>query len=271
MEQVEYPSGHYPIQRRSGEVERLKSQDAALSEATISFLGTIGVASGWRCLDLGCGPGGITKYLLDRVGPGGHVTGLDGDEEFLALARTDSAENSEFISGDAYATGFPDRHFDLVHVRFLASTAGNPERLVSEAVRLTAPGGVVAMQEADFHTLRCFPEHPAWTELTEIFVACFPDSKEDPISHRLFRLMRQAGLEDVCYKPVLIGTRAQDAWRDYMPSTIESMKKRIIDELGVPKDRLEKLLADVRKHLSHPETVWTSYTVDQIWGRVPGA
>lgn len=269
MEQVEYQSGQYPIQHREGEVKRLKTQDAALSGSTKKLLEAIGVISGWNCLDLGCGPEGITRYLRDIVGSKGRVTGLDGDEEFLEIARTGAPENCEFILGDAYATGLPDKTFDLVHVRFLASTAGSPEKLVGEAVRLAAPGGVVAMQEADFHTLKCYPEHPAWTELADIFVACFPDAGDGPIAHSLYRLMNRAGLEDVCYNPVLIGTRSQDAWRDYMPSTIESMKKRIIDELGVPKDHLEKLIAEVRKHLSHPETTWTCYTVIQTWGRVP--
>lgn len=271
MEQVEYQSGQYPIQHREGEVKRLKAQDTALSESTKKLLETIGVTSGWKCLDLGCGPEGITSDLLDIVGSKGRVTGLDGDDEFLEIARKGAPDNCEFISGDAYATGLPDQSFDLVHVRFLASTAGSPEKLVDEAVRLAASRGVVAMQEADFRTLRCYPEHPAWSELSGIFVACFPDGGGDPIAHQLYRLLKRAGLEDVCYNPVLIGTREQDAWRDYMPSTIESMRKRIIDELGVPKDRLEKLIADVRMHLSHPETVWTSYTVIQIWGRVPGA
>ena len=172
-------------------------------------------------------------------------------------------------AADPYATGLPENQFDLVHVRFLASTAGGPERLISEAVRLVAPGGVVAMQEADFHTLRCFPEHPAWTELAEIFVSCFPDGRNDPISHRLYRLMRHAGLEDVGYKPVLVGTRAQDPWRDYMPSTVESMEQRIVGDLGVSKDHLDRLIAEVRKHLAHPDTVWTFATVVQTWGRLP--
>ncbi len=269
MEHVKYSSGQYPIQHRKGEVERLKAQDIALSESTIGLLKSIGVASGWKCLDLACGPEGITHYLLELVGSSGHVTGLDGDEEFLAIARADAPDNCEFILGDAYATGLPDKTFDLVHIRFLASTAGSPEKLVGEAVRLVAPGGVVAIQEADFHTLMCYPEHPAWRELADIFVACFPDGGGDPIAHRLYRLLMRAGLENVCYNPVLIGTRAQDAWRDYMPSTVESMKKRIINDLGVPKAHLEKLIADVREHLSHPETVWTFNSVIQTWGRMP--
>lgn len=271
MEQSEYVSGNYPIQNIAGEVERLKAQDAALSDATNALLDAIGVSPGWRCLDLACGPEGVTRHLLERVGPEGRVVGLDGDDRFLAVAQAGTAANAEFVSGDAYATGLPDRAFDLVHVRFLASTAGDPEKLVAEAARLTAPGGTLAFQEADFHTLRCYPQHPAWTELAGIFVACFPDGGDDPIAHRLYRLLRRAGLEDVRYRPVLIGTRAQDRWRDYLPSTILSMERRITGDLGVPKDRLARLVGDVRRHLADPDTVWTFNTVVQTWGRAPGA
>lgn len=46
------PQGHYPI-------ERLHTQSAALEPDAAIMREQIGVAPGWRCLDLGCGPGGI--------------------------------------------------------------------------------------------------------------------------------------------------------------------------------------------------------------------
>ena len=55
--------GAYPIETRTGEVERLRVQDAALSEATRTMLDLVEVSPGWRCLDLGCGPRGITHAL----------------------------------------------------------------------------------------------------------------------------------------------------------------------------------------------------------------
>ena len=35
----------------------------------VTMLDRIGVGPGWRCLDIGCGPGGITGLLSERVGP----------------------------------------------------------------------------------------------------------------------------------------------------------------------------------------------------------
>jgi SAM-dependent methyltransferase len=97
-------TGSYPIETRSGEVERLKVQDAALAEATQTMLDLLPVAPGWRCLDLGCGPRGITHDLASRVGAGGHVTGLDADDDFIGLANSQRLPNTDYVLGDAYST-----------------------------------------------------------------------------------------------------------------------------------------------------------------------
>jgi hypothetical protein len=65
---VDVRSGDYPIERRSGEIERLHVQSAALAADTDIMLDRIGVGPGWRCLDLACGPAGITGALAARVG-----------------------------------------------------------------------------------------------------------------------------------------------------------------------------------------------------------
>lgn len=260
-------TGAYPIETRSGEIERLRVQDAALVEATRTMLDLVSVASGWRCLDLGCGPGGVTRELAERVGASGHVTGLDANTDFIGAASARALPNTDYVLGDAYSTGLPDGSFDFVHARFLAATAGQPERLADEAVRLTRQGGFVAMQEADFETLRCFPPHPAWTELVRLFVLCFPEPGAEPIAHRMYRILRARGLSAVSYRPFLVGVRSHDPWRDYLPATIESMRGTITGRLGIAEKRLADLLADCRAHLAHPDTVFTPYTVIQVWGR----
>ena len=99
----------YPIERRTGEIERLQVQAAAMAPDCAVMLDRIGVNAGWRCLDLGCGPGGITALLSERVGPTGRVVGFDADEAFLEHARRTAAPNVMFVAGDAYHTGLPDR------------------------------------------------------------------------------------------------------------------------------------------------------------------
>src|SRR5687768_8957968 len=132
-------SGHYPLERRAGEIERLHVQGAAMAPDCAIMLDRIGVGPGWRCLDLGCGPRGITDLLADRVGANGRVVGLDADATFLDYARGHAGGRAEFVPGNVYATGLPPGTFDLVHTRFVASTAGEPEALLREAIRLVRP------------------------------------------------------------------------------------------------------------------------------------
>jgi len=70
------PTGHYPIERREGEMERLHIQAAAIAPDCHIMLERIVVGEGWACIDLGCGPGGITAMLSARVGRSGRVIGL---------------------------------------------------------------------------------------------------------------------------------------------------------------------------------------------------
>jgi SAM-dependent methyltransferase len=261
-------AGHYPLEHRAGEIERLRIQGEGMAPDTLTMLDRIGVKLGWRCLDIGCGPCGITDLLSQRVGPQGRVVGLDMNEGFLAHARANAPANVEFRRGDAYACDLPAASFDLVHMRFVASTAGDPERLIREAMRLARVGGVVALQEPDGSTLNCDPPHPAWDQLKAALLGAFAGVGADlTLARRLYALVRHAGLADVQYRPFLIGVRSIDPMVDYLPSTVESLRGTVL-KLGLLTDsELSTALAQCREHLRDPGTVFTMYTVAQVWGR----
>ena len=261
-------SGHYPIERRAGEVERLLLQGAAMAPDTEVMLDRIGVKAGWSCLDVGCGPRGITDLLSKRVGAGGRVVGLDRDAQFLEVARAGAPKNVEFRQGDAYVSDLPAGSFDLVHMRFIASTAGEPERLLKEAIRMARPGGIVALQEPDGSSLNCYPPHPAWERLKAALLGAFSGVGADlQLARRLYTLVRQSGLEDVQYRPFLVGVRSADPLVDYLPSTVESLRGTVV-RLGIlSESEFPNVLADCRSHLRQPDTSFTLYTVAQVWGR----
>ena len=261
-------SGNYPLEHRAGEIERLHTQSAAMAPDAIAMLDRIGPMQGWACLDIGCGPGGITGLLSERVGPGGRVVGLDMDETFLQHAKRNAPGNVEFRLGDAYGSGLPAGTFDLVHMRFVASTAGNPEQLLKEASRLARPGGIVALQEPDGSTLNCYPPHPAWDELKIVLLGVFRGVGADlELAKRLYHLVHGAGLRDVQYRTALLGVRSTDPMVDYLPSTVESLRGSAV-RLGLLGEReLTAALADCRRHLAQPGTAFTMFTLAQVWGR----
>lgn len=261
-------AGHYPLEHRAGEIERLRIQGEGMAPDTRIMLDRLGVAPGWSCLDIGCGPRGITDLLSERVGPAGRVVGLDMDEQHLEHARKHAPANVEFVRGDAFGSDLPAASFDLVHMRFVASTAGDPERLIREAMRLARPGGVVALQEPDGSTLNCDPPHPAWERLKAAVLGAFAGVGADlTLARRLYALARQAGLADVQYRPFLIGVRSTDPMVDYLPSTAESLRGTVLRLGLLSETELTAALAQCRAHLRDPGTVFTMYTVAQVWGR----
>jgi ubiquinone/menaquinone biosynthesis C-methylase UbiE len=261
-------SGNYPIEHRAGEIERLCVQSKAMEPDAVTMLERFGSMAGWVCLDIGCGPGGITDLLSARVGAAGLVVGLDMNAQFLEHARRNAPKNVEFRLGDAYRSDLPAGNFDLVHMRFVASTAGQPERLLKEATRLVRPGGLIALQEPDASTLKCFPPHPAWDRLHFAYMAAFKAAGADiELARKLYFLVHQAGLRDVQYRTALLGVRAIDPMIDYLPSMIESLRGTIL-KLGLfSEDELASALTECRRHLAKPGTAFTMWTLGQVWGR----
>ena len=260
-------SGNYPIQHRVGEIERLKIQSDAMAPETVAMLERFGSMKGWVCLDVGCGPGGITDLLSTRVGPGGRVIGLDMNGQFLDHARKNAPSNVEFRLGDAYQSDLPAGVFDLVHVRFVASTAGNPEQLLKEARRLARRGGIIALQEPDGSTLACFPPHPAWDRLKAAYMAAFKGVGSDlTLARKLYFVVHGAGLHNVQYRTAILSVRSIDPMVDYLPSMIEFVARDDFTLDLLNEDDLVTALAECRQHLANPGTAFTMWTLAQVWG-----
>jgi hypothetical protein len=177
----------------------------------------------------------------------------------------------ELVEADAYRTGLPRDAFDLVHVRYLAGTAGRWDELLREAIALARPGGVVAFQEPDTDTLNCYPPHPAWERLKAAVEAAFAEVGADTrLGKRLYRLFRAAGLEDVRYRPFLVGITSEEPMADFLPATIESIRTTLLDKQIISDTDLDAAVGACRRHLAEPDTVSTSFLTAQVWGRKAG-
>jgi ubiquinone/menaquinone biosynthesis C-methylase UbiE len=100
-----------------------------------------------QVLDLCCGPGGATRYLVQDFA---QVTALDASS--VGLKRVaQKAPSARCIQSQAESMPFEDNTFDLVHTS-MAMHEMRPEQLriiFREALRVLRPGGIFAM--IDFH------------------------------------------------------------------------------------------------------------------------
>ncbi len=113
--------------------------DAALGfwvrsgERTIDRLG---LRPGMRVLDLASGSGASALPAARRVGPTGHVIGVDLSERMLEMgrqkARRAGIAHVEFRAGDMTRTGYPDGTFDAVICVFGLSLAPDMSSFAAE-------------------------------------------------------------------------------------------------------------------------------------------
>jgi ubiquinone/menaquinone biosynthesis C-methylase UbiE len=81
-------SVEYVLGTSREELERLIWQDRMiLRPITETLLHRVGVSTGMRVLDLGCGTGDVSMLAASLVGPSGSVVGIDQSPETIALAR----------------------------------------------------------------------------------------------------------------------------------------------------------------------------------------
>lgn len=122
-----------------------------------SIVRASGLKPGDRALDLACGTGSVTRALAERVGPTGHVLGMDFSGEMLNVAKTRPLPNVEYRLGDATRLeGVEDGTFDAVTIAYGARNIPDLDALFSEMRRAVRPGGAVVCMEITRPTGRVF-------------------------------------------------------------------------------------------------------------------
>jgi len=102
------------------------------------------IGPGDRVLDVGCGTGVFAREAASRVGPKGHVTGIDLNESMLAVAKRMRPE-IDWRLGDATTLPFDDESFDVVGSQFVLMFIADRVGFVKEMWRTVAPGGQLAV------------------------------------------------------------------------------------------------------------------------------
>lgn len=103
--------------------------------------------NGW-VLDMACGTGSLTRDLAKRVGPGGHVLGIDFSPKMLVQAENRPQHNIEYRLGDATnLQGVSSGSFDAATIAYGARNIPNLDALFGEMARCVRPGGRVVCLE----------------------------------------------------------------------------------------------------------------------------
>lgn len=172
-------------------------------------------------LDVCCGTGDITAMLADK-NPDVLVCGLDFSAHMLDVARerTKDLPNVMLVEGNAMQLPFDDDVFDSAVISFGLRNTPDYDQVVSEMVRVTRPGGVVACLDASV------PESAVIQPFYQFYYKNVMTLFGGGISHRkeydwlyestqeflrkdeLVRLFEDCGLISACVRPFMFGAAA---------------------------------------------------------------
>jgi trans-aconitate methyltransferase len=193
--QALYALGHTPE-----EYERLRMQARVWDAATGRLLDEIGIGPGARCLDAGCGPGETMRAMAERVGPSGHVLGLDADPAIGAMTQAmlhDAGHRQcTFRAQNIIAAEpVPGAPFDLVYARLLLFHLPERADVLARLWDAVAPGGHLLVQDYDIRGVNTAPQldwvHDVMRVITGAFAAAGADFTTGA---RLPQLFAQAGV-----------------------------------------------------------------------------
>jgi SAM-dependent methyltransferase len=108
-----------------------------------AFADAAGARAGMRMLDVGCGPGGLTRELVERTGAE-RVAAIDPSPQFAAACR-ERFPGADVRDGAAEALPWEDDAFDTALSSLVIAFMRDADAGVREMARVTRPGGTVAL------------------------------------------------------------------------------------------------------------------------------
>jgi SAM-dependent methyltransferase len=207
---VESPSGAATFRVQADAYDRhIGRYSPGLAAA---LLDAAGVGAGQRALDVGCGPGALTRALAAALGSD-HVAAVDPSPPFVDACRA-RVLGADVRQAAAEALPFHDGTFDAVLSQLVVNFMTDAPAGVREMGRVARSGGVVASAVWDYAggmvLLRSFwdaalavdPEGAAVRDEGRVMRFCTPDE--------LGALWREAGLEHIAVGPLEVEARYED-------------------------------------------------------------
>ena len=246
---------------------------------------TLPIEAGQSVLDMACGDGVYTPWLAERAGARGRVVAVDVLAEYLERARRKVAGSPlagiiDFALAPIDSLPFADDTFDCCWCAQSLYSLPEPVGAMRRLVRVTKPGGVVAVLEGDtlHHVILPFPiEVELSMRVAELHYLA--EKSDHPqkfyVARQLSRVCRTAGLEKIESRAFATDRAAPLSHdeRTFFAEYLRDLSHRVAAHLHGPARATFDLLVDPHSRnflLDDPDL--TATCIDHVvWGRKPAS
>lgn len=113
------------------------------------FLSWLGVPSGRRWVDIGCGTGALCTAIAERCSPAS-LAGVEPSDGYREAARENLAGRAALHSGSATAIPLNDASVDIAVSGLVLNFVPDPHAALREMARVTGKGGTIAAYVWDY-------------------------------------------------------------------------------------------------------------------------
>ncbi len=250
----------------ASELARLALLTQVFDPVTARRLTSLGVAPGWRCLEVGAGDGTVARWLAHRVGPEGRVVATDLNPRFLSGS---GSPNLEVRRHDLLEGGLERGHYDLAHCRFVLEHLHDPTQGLRRMVDAVRPGGWLLVEEFDVSSFVAtdagHPRAAAFDRRMRMLRGTLQDtgSMDPTLGRRLPALLEEFGVHDLGHEGVTLIGRGGAPIARLARMTCELMRDRFVGVGGLTAADFDELDRD----FDDPSFWFVGFTSFGAWGR----
>lgn len=150
MNQQIAPSGFLGDTAARDYTRKLRLFSAFAKPEICEAMAILGLQTGMRVLDAGCGTGEMSDWLSARVQPDGLVVGMDLASAHIAGARALLNQSALLVQADLLAAPFMHASFDVIWSSNVIHHLREPSAGLQTLAGLLRPGGRIAIGQSSF-------------------------------------------------------------------------------------------------------------------------
>lgn len=267
-------NGEYLLGVNNEELERLRFQHGAWKSVTDNFFDRLQVRAGWKCLDVGAGPGFVSMDLRERVTAEGSVTALEPSkfytDWFENQVRQKHWKNVKIVNASVESADLPKCSYDLIFARWVIAFVPDPEKFLVKLLPALRPNGIVAFEDYYYEGLSLYPRGGAFDRMADVVRVYYRTSGGDAyVTGKLPALFRKHGVRTIDFSPHSIAGGPDSSIMEWGHRFYTVHTQRMVDKNLITQKEGDAMVSDWLAHRADPDAIYFSPIVVDVAGVLP--